>query len=33
MILLDIFVAMFSVLREENWSDEIFLISAGEFVE
>ena len=32
-ILLDIFVAMFSVLGEENCSDEIFLVSAWEFVE
>ena len=32
-ILLDIFVAVFSVLGKENCSDEIFLISAWEFVD
>ena len=32
-ILLDIFVAMFSVLGKELCSDEIFLTSAREFVE
>ena len=33
MILLDIFVAMFSVLGKELCSDEIFLTSARKFVE